>query len=351
MDSIKLVAILLCATSAAALRGRATKNERKQRRIQAHSYEWAKESFPAVSKLAELIKNATCETDGDAWTKQCYFENITGCTLAKVDEDKSLCVNLLNASRDHCGFLSYSWLEKDVKFDTNLAKDYNCSGVVHNPTLIDTSPVEGVNITFKQMGAPVLMIGGTEGGPQFEVQPPTEAGKVFNDSQISVLKMDCQGCEYAIASNVLKDDPKFFHKVDQFALRAHVDKRFLATQEHLHEYNRLLQLIDEAGLKLMDARLTGCGEDKDWTKFRPPIVGLARQSHFIRESVHESCLPELMSTGYECSLNCQNFLFVRPPVVDAKNEEQKKDEQQEGNKTILEKTLEAASFTQANAGI
>lgn len=327
MVSTTSVTILLCATCAAALRGRATKNARRQRRIQAISIEWAKESFPAVNKLAELMKSASCENEGDVWTKQCHF-NTTGCNLMKVDRHKSICTNLVK--KDKCEFLSYG-VNKDVSFDNNLAKEYGCKGIVHNPLIANTSftptqLVQFANLTFKQIGAPVLLIGGNS-GPSFEVQPPTETQKELKEERITVLKMDCQGCEYAIASNVLKQDPKFFHKVEQFALRVHVDKRFLSTQEHLHEYNRLLQLIDEAGLQLMDARLEGCGEDKEWKNWRPPIWGPARQSHFIQGAVHEKCLPELLETGYECRLNCQNFLFARPAVVEEKTEKEEKKEQ------------------------
>lgn len=328
MVPLSLLTIALCASSADALRGRATKsgtrithkhrNSRKRKAFTAVvNHEWAKESFPAVVKLSETIKNATCKHEGDAWTKQCYF-NTTGCKLSRVEEHKSICTNLID--KNQCQFMSYA-ITKDHSFDMNLENDYGCKGIALNPSISNpdipdelpgnaTFHFPGSNVTFKKMGAPVLMIGG-KAGPNFKVQAPTETRKELKEDRISVLKMDCMGCEYALASTILKDDPKFFHKVDQFALRAHVDEHVMSSQEHLHEYNRLLQLIDEAGLKLMDARFTSCGEDKEWKKFRPPIMGPARKSLFIQSRVHEKCLPELTETGYECSLNCQNFLFAR----------------------------------------
>ena len=41
--------------------------------------------------------------------------------------------------------------------------------------------------------------------------------------RIPILKMDCEGCEYAIARDVLLEEPLFFHSVDQFTFEAHLN--------------------------------------------------------------------------------------------------------------------------------
>lgn len=33
-------------------------------------------------------------------------------------------------------------------------------------------------------------------------------------------QMDCEGCEYALARDVLAEDPAFFHHVSQFAVES-----------------------------------------------------------------------------------------------------------------------------------
>jgi hypothetical protein len=267
--------------------------------------------YPAVARLAEKLKHANCKNDEtwDAWSKKCSFPN-AGCTMQSAGQDwgtHSICTNLIEKNK--CGFLSYG-ISNEYSFDKKLNKEYGCEGIALDPTVYYPGRLPNTTVNFLKVGAPMLTIGGQK-GPDFKMQAPTIAKKQLNQT-LSLLKMDCEGCEYALASNILKDDPKFLHNVNQFVLETHVDNRFMKTAEHLYQYDRLLQLIDEAGLELMDARMTGCGEDMEWRGMRPPLSGPIRKVSEVQGLVHEKCLKELTDAGYECSLNCQNFLFARP---------------------------------------
>merc|ERR1719199_1107648 len=109
-------------------------------------------------------------------------------------------------------------------------------------------------------------------------------------NKLTLLKMDCEGCEYALANDITNDDPKFLHGIDQFVLEAHVDNRFMTSVDHLKQYDKLLALIEDAGLELMDARFTGCGEDLEFRTHpfpRPPLLGPIRKSTMVQQMIHE----------------------------------------------------------------
>jgi len=287
-------ALVLLAAGAEALRGRATKPQ----------VAGAKALYPHVNKLAQKIKTGKCSGEGDAWVEHCRFEH-AGCTMEDTGDGwggHAVCSNLIQKGK--CGFLSYG-ISSDYSFDKKLEATFGCEGIGLDPTVTYPEKLPGTSVSFRKIGAPML----TES--KFETQAPTVVAKSLNTTANLLLKMDCEGCEYAIANHVMKDDPKFFQKVDQFVLEAHVDQRFMSTKEHLKQYDSLLQLLDEAGLELMDARFTGCGEDMEFRGLRPPLVGPIRKSSWIQQRTHEKCLPELLQAGYKCSLNCQNFLFAR----------------------------------------
>ena len=111
---------------------------------------------------------------------------------------------------------------------------------------------------------------------------------------IDVLKMDCEGCEYALARDVLAEDPEFFTRVGQFVVEIHTDSRFLRDNNHALALGRLAVLLERAGLRLAGGHITGCAVPSAPTETEP-------------------CHPLLLEAGYLCGRgrNCQNWWFAR----------------------------------------
>jgi hypothetical protein len=42
--------------------------------------------------------------------------------------------------------------------------------------------------------------------------------------RVTILKADCEGCEYSLARDVLEEDPDFFQHIDQFTVEVHYSR-------------------------------------------------------------------------------------------------------------------------------
>lgn len=214
-----------------------------------------------------------------------------------------------------CTVVSYG-LSNEVSFEEELLR-LGCAGVGLDPTVKQPKALNGTAIRFEQKGAPLLtgtplknqgkdpsMKASGSSGFKWTAISPVSAYRsirlpdVDKDGKrtlilsadrrkLDILKMDCEGCEYAIASHVLREDPFFFRQVQQFNLEAHVDSNNLMTDAHLAGFEQLLELLHEAHLRLVHAEFGVCGAGK------------------------HMCLPSLLALGYPCSMTCQNLLFAR----------------------------------------
>lgn len=185
-----------------------------------------------------------------------------------------------------CNFISYG-IATDYSFDTDLQDRHNCNGFLLDPTVSHPSTL-GTRLLFFHLAAPML----TPLPSGWKAVNPFELSQLMGLEEVTVLKMDCEGCEYAIARDVAKIDPSFFHRVKQFSVEIHVSKLFAPTREHIVNYGRLLHYLEEAGLKLRSAQLWGC----------------ARQ-----DEEPYGCGDILESVGYPCAVGmmCHNFLFSK----------------------------------------
>ena len=185
---------------------------------------------------------------------------------------------------DKCGLISYG-VDYEYTFEVHVKNVMGCSVVAMDPT-VDHKPELAPGVRFFKHGAPMPASRNT---PGWKTVPPHEAARHFDaDSQL-LLKMDCEGCEYAIHGAVPDD---FFKRVDQFALEVHVAKSLgLISLIELTALANLYQTLENAGLELADVMLTPCA------------------AHDEASGV----LPELLSTGYHVKGEgmCQNLLFAR----------------------------------------
>merc|ERR1711879_753012 len=107
-----------------------------------------------------------------------------------------------------------------------------CNGFGFDPTVQHPFHLTN-NVTFLPLGAPVL----NDRNP-WQSDSPVFVANAMGLGRLGVLKMDCEGCEYAIYKSILDCqqgpdcDRHFFAKVDQVVLELHTYKGFASTHEH-----------------------------------------------------------------------------------------------------------------------
>lgn len=185
-----------------------------------------------------------------------------------------------------CIFYSFG-IAHDFSFDVDVSRRLDCSGFAFDPTVTHPSALAPTILFFK-VGARLL--------DSFENWTWTSVPAVrkwLRHERIHVLKMDCEGCEYSLARDIMEADPSFFMSVDQFSVEIHVSRFWIRTHQHIEMLALLFLLLDNAGFQLVSAHLGRCSK------------------------AHEAygCPSALVATGYPCGdgMFCQNLLMVRPP--------------------------------------
>eukprot|EP00743_Colponemidia_sp_Colp-15_P002304 GILK01002496.1.p1 GENE.GILK01002496.1~~GILK01002496.1.p1 ORF type:complete len:306 (-),score=22.26 GILK01002496.1:71-940(-) len=186
-----------------------------------------------------------------------------------------------------CYFHSYG-IFHDFSFDSEMADRWKCFGVGLDPTVTHKSQLHQ-NVHFIQAGAKMLLPEENNAWPMSTSMPSLR--KWLGHTRITVLKVDCEGCEYAIARDVLLEDPFFFDHVDQFTIEIHVGRAWIKTEEHAVQLGLLFYLLSESGLQLVHAKFVSCAPD--WEA--------------------KGCPDELLRNGYPCESKkmCQMLSFAR----------------------------------------
>lgn len=194
---------------------------------------------------------------------------------------------LCEINHNHCRFLSFG-INRDYSFDKQLV-DEGCIGAGFDPSNLASGYQAKLqnNLYFLAVGANSLDYISSE----WVMSSVPKLASLFGMHKLAVLKMDCEGCEYALARDIIIEDPNFFNRVEQFAVEIHVGKFLMKTKEHLQNFGRLVRLLSDAGLELQDASLAPCSEGDE-------ALG---------------CYPGLTDLGYPCAkgIMCQNLLFAR----------------------------------------
>jgi hypothetical protein len=207
----------------------------------------------------------------------------------------TLCENYV--PQGSCQFYSFG-ISRDYSFDIDVAEKWNCTGFAADPSVIHPSRLHEL-ITFHNIGARMLAYP-QDGRIDAAISTSLPSLKSFlNHSYIDVLKMDCEGCEYALARDIIFEDPNFFHHVGQFAVEIHTSKNWLHTKDAVYSLAKLFQLLDEAGLLLTDWAITPC-------------------SHHHEAS---GCMDEVIASGLPCGSgqSCHNYLFARAKRANSPN--------------------------------
>jgi hypothetical protein len=178
-------------------------------------------------------------------------------------------------------------ISHDFSFDEDLARRWRCRGFAADPTVTHSSQLAD-NVTFHKVAATTL-----GGGTPFPLTTSKPAlRRWLGHPRVAALKMDCEGCEYALPRDVALEDPGFFDRVDQFAVEFHVSRRWVDSEEAVYALARLHQQLRTAGLVLQSALVGGCAAENEAA----------------------GCHELLVEAGIPCGPGkcCHNCLFARP---------------------------------------
>lgn len=194
-----------------------------------------------------------------------------------------------------CIAISYG-IDRDYSFDLNVQERTGCTVFALDPTI--NHPAElAPSVYFLKWGAPLLFAEVPSDGYRsaandwVSVSPVKLAATLAPGKRIHILKMDCEGCEYALYREVVKTDPTFWGRVDQFVVEVHVGKMWLKSKAELIEYGRLLDTLLSNGFHLHGLRVDHCSPQHE-------AFGL---------------LPALLESGYHDGKRgyCENMLFAK----------------------------------------
>lgn len=191
-----------------------------------------------------------------------------------------LCPLFPHTEHFQCHFLSFG-ISTDYTFDEMLQKRYNCSGLAFDPTVdFPEQLLPGVRFVKAGANSPNPPSKGT-----FMSVPKIR--KQYGHP-IYALKMDCEGCEYSLASDILADDPNFFQGILQFNFEIHLPRSFARTDKDVYNLGRLFRLIYDSGMRLVDVDDGACGP----------------------QDQKLGCHPLLASVNFPCEPGCRSYLFA-----------------------------------------
>jgi hypothetical protein len=192
----------------------------------------------------------------------------------------------------NCHFISFG-ISSDFSFDTDLAELWNCRGFAADPTIVHKSQLHN-KVTFHNIAASTINANmeAKQSKEEWWTTTVPALKRFLKLDRIPILKMDCEGCEYAIARDVLLEEPTFFHSVDQFTFEVHLNILWLNDVEQFYYYAMLFKLLRKAGLVLAGSSIGGCGWDNEKEEVIDELraigyPGPGRKQLYSRRSCHE----------------------------------------------------------------
>jgi hypothetical protein len=198
----------------------------------------------------------------------------------------SLCDHFVT-DKFQCYFLSFG-IQKDYSFDKMLHEKRNCTGLGLDPTTDYPSELTP-GVSFLKAGANSPQ---NWRFPDWEIWAvPTLRKKKF-DHPLFALKMDCEGCEYSLAQDIIREDPNFFARVLQFNVEVHLPQAIVQTDQHVYDLGRLIRLIYLSGMELVHFDHGMCNP-------KEMVAGCHKLLRDIQFPCHRSCRSYLFTHKFQ----------------------------------------------------
>ncbi|KAL7529976.1 hypothetical protein ACHAXR_003254 [Thalassiosira sp. AJA248-18] len=162
---------------------------------------------------------------------------------------------------EECKFFSFG-IRDDPSWDKHLGEAWNCRGFAGDPSIVHPSKLHPA-VTFHNIGLKMLRSNAEQRkDPKDEwilVSMP-QLRKFLGWNYIDIIKLDCEGCEVAMARDILAEDPTFLDNVGQISIETHGTRTWVNTTEELYYYALMFPLLEDAGFKLIWNAIFGCGK-------------------------------------------------------------------------------------------
>lgn len=159
---------------------------------------------------------------------------------------------------------------------------WNCRGFAGDPSVIHKSKLHPA-VTFHNVGLKMLRSNAEQrkdAEDEWILASLPSLKKFLGWGYLDVVKIDCEGCEIAIARDILTEDPDFLDHVGQISIETHATRTWINTTEELYYFALLFPLLEDAGFKLIWSSVFGCGKYE-----------------------HDGCMPELQE---KMQMSCGN---------------------------------------------
>eukprot|EP00980_Cylindrotheca_fusiformis_P005367 scaffold1142_cov66-Cylindrotheca_fusiformis.AAC.3 len=202
-----------------------------------------------------------------------------------------------------CKFFSFG-IRDDPSFDIHLGKTWNCRGFAGDPSITHPSKLSPA-VTFHNVGLTMLRSNVEQRrDPKDEwiLSSLPALRKFLKWDYLDIVKMDCEGCEVAMARDILAEDLTFLDHVGQISIETHATKTWVNSTEELYYYALMFPLLEDAGFKLIWSSVFGCGK---WEHdgCRPEIEGKMGMSCGSR--------PRNKANKVPIGRSCHDWLWAR----------------------------------------
>jgi hypothetical protein len=245
-----------------------------------------------------FVNNSVRKSASILHSKKCVLDEKIGSTGHKI------CGPI---PKQPCTFISFG-INDDPSFDREMADHWGCRGFAGDPTVRHPSKLHE-KVTFHNIGASMLQDNEERlidkgGATEWWTTSMPKLRYFLGLEHIDLLKIDCEGCEMALARDIIREDPYYLTHVDQISIETHVSKTWMTTREHVYYFGLMFPLLEEAGFEMEWSSVFGCSK-------RHEVQG---------------CMPELAQYGWPCGFkpwpgkttvvkgfSCQEFTWKRYP--------------------------------------
>lgn len=184
-----------------------------------------------------------------------------------------------------CHFISFG-ISGDYSFDKAMYEKFQCTGLALDPTVTYPRNLT-TGVTFLKAGANMK----SPVPDKWYTWSVPSLFQAWGVPSLYALKMDCEGCEYQLAQDIVRDNPHFLHSVLQLNIEMHFPKGFMKSEKELVGLARLTHILRVEGFSLVHMDNGRCD---------------------IRD-LEAGCLPEMETAGIKCEPGCRSYLFARLP--------------------------------------